>query len=385
MSTPLSLYVHWPWCRNKCPYCDFNSHVNANRPADAYVGAVIREISTLKDNVGKRSLTSVFFGGGTPSLMEQRHVSAILSAIDASFGIRPETEITLEANPTSSEAEKFAAFKAAGVNRLSVGVQSLTQADLTFLGREHSATEALKTVEDALRIVGNVNLDLIFGLPGQKLENWTAQLETALGLGTPHLSCYQLTIEPGTAFYGQARKGAFTMPDSDTQADFEEATRALLSVNGYQNYEVSNYAKPGKACRHNVAVWQYGDYGGVGAGAHGRITAADGRKYATRGYKMPDKYLAAVAEVGHGWYEQIPIDLHQQAEEALLMGLRLKEGLSLSTLPLPLAEVADTKGLQQMYTLGFLQSDGNTLALTPAGWPLLDGVLRHILPDRRTP
>jgi len=378
----LALYVHWPWCRHKCPYCDFNSHVQADRPAEAYTNALLAEISHLKGIVGKRTLTSVFFGGGTPSLMEPDQVNRIVTAALAAFDAAADIEITLEANPTSSEAAKFAGFKTAGVNRFSIGVQSLTQQDLTFLGREHSATEALKVVEMALGTVGNVNLDLIFGLPEQKLSNWEAQLKTALGMGTQHMSCYQLTIEPGTAFYGQVRKGMFTMPDSDIQADFDEATRSLLGTNGYTNYEISNHALNGKACKHNVAVWQYGDYAGIGAGAHGRITLQDGTKVATRGYKMPDTYLKNVTEHGHGWFEQPPIDALRQTEEALLMGLRLRDGVALGGLPLPLQDVVNMDGLSHMIRLGFLAKTDHNLRLTPAGWPLLDGVLRHILPER---
>jgi oxygen-independent coproporphyrinogen-3 oxidase len=381
MTPPLSLYVHWPWCKNKCPYCDFNSHVTPEPPAERYIAALTRELTHLARLVGKRSLTSIFFGGGTPSLMAPAHVKAVITAAGSVFEITDSTEITLEANPTSAEAKNFIGYRAAGVNRLSIGVQSLTKEDLTFLGREHSADEALRTVEMALETVGNVNLDLIFGLPEQSVDGWARQLRRAVGMGTPHLSCYQLTIEPNTAFFSQAKRGVFTMPDSDKQADFEDATQEELAAARFINYEISNHARDGYACTHNIAVWRYGDYGGVGAGAHGRITLQDGTRVATRGYKMPDTYMDAVMRDGHGWYEQSSLSLHRQTEEALLMGLRLREGVALARLPLPLADVVNTDGLRHMVQLGFVSLTPERLTLTPAGWPLLDGVLRHILPE----
>jgi putative oxygen-independent coproporphyrinogen III oxidase len=380
-----ALYIHWPWCRKKCPYCDFNSHVADSLPEEVYVDALLAELAATAPLVSKKLLTSVFFGGGTPSLMSPASVNKLLLQVQKTFPFAPEAEITLEANPTSSDGAKFAAFAAAGVNRFSIGVQSLTPENLALLGREHSVDDALRTVEAALKVVPNVNLDVIYGLPGQSVKSWVTDLSQVTKLGTPHLSAYQLTLEPGTVFYTDHLRGKFSLPDDDTQADFYAATTDTLATAGYTAYEVSNYAKPGAECRHNRHIWRYGDYMGVGAGAHGRLTHPDGTTRATRNLKLPRLYMESVQKGELGRAETVEITPAERPVEMLLMTLRLNEGLNLDHFAartgIDFSRWVNTPGLALMTRLGYVATEGRQLRVTPPGRPLLDGVIEHLIPD----
>lgn len=317
--------------------------------------------------------------------MSPASVSKLLFQVQKTFPFAPDVEVTLEANPTSSDGAKFAAFAAAGVNRFSIGVQSLTPENLALLGREHSVSEALRTVEAALAVAPNVNLDVIYGLPGQSVSSWVTDLSQVTKLGTPHLSAYQLTLEPGTVFYTDHLRGKFSLPDDDTQADFYTATTATLAAAGYTAYEVSNYAKPGSECRHNRHIWRYGDYMGVGAGAHGRLTYPDGATHATRNLKLPRLYLESVQKGELGRAETVPITPDERPVEMLLMSLRLNEGLNLDRFAARTGHDffrwANTDGLALMTRLGYVVSEGRQLRVTPLGRPLLDGVIEHLVPD----
>ena len=325
---PLGLYVHWPFCQSKCPYCDFNSHVVAEVDHDRWRRALCRELETFASRAGPgRSLGSIFFGGGTPSLMEAETVAAVIEIAQRLFRFNNDIEISLEANPTSTEAGRLNAFRAAGVNRISLGIQALDNDALAFLGRTHSAQEALGAIEIAQSCFENVSFDLMTARPEQSIESWMAELDRAVGVGTDHLSIYHLTIEPTTPFHALHARGAFTLPDGDTAADLYERTNEYLAALGLPAYEVSNHARPGKACRHNLNYWHYGDYIGVGPGAHGRISAADGVKWATRTHRAPSLWLERVERFGHAVVDDNNIRRSDIISEATLMGLRTVEGL----------------------------------------------------------
>ncbi len=379
----IALYIHWPWCKHKCPYCDFNSHVNPSADYEAYKNALIQELKEQSKYVSNHILTSVFFGGGTPSLMSEKILSDILEEVDISFSINKETEITLEANPTSSEAQKFAEFTRAGINRFSIGVQSLEQEDLKFLGREHSVAEALKTVEMALSLTPNVNLDLIYGLPHQDISKWLLNLEKLLSIGTTHLSAYQLTVEKNTQLYKSVLKGLVTELDPDSKYDFYQETCQLLEENGYTQYEVSNFAKPGYECKHNHHIWQYKPYLGIGAGAHGRIITEQDQVFATNNYKMPHTYIDKITTENSGFQSKKQLTDQEIVEETLLMSLRLKNGVNINDLNKkiqnPWQSYIDIAGLERMKKIGFLTESTETLKLTEAGQQLLDGILSEIL------
>lgn len=383
----LSLYIHWPWCKKKCPYCDFNSHVAADAPTEDYLKALKHQLVSLAAQLkSKHSLTSIFFGGGTPSLMPPKGVEQLLNTAKDMFGFAGDIEITLEANPTSSEAQKFNDFVAAGINRFSVGMQSLTESELQFLGREHSADEARKAIETAQSACGNVNLDLIYGLPNQDLDQWLSHLDEVFALGTQHISCYQLTIEKNTGFYADWRKGRLTPAPEHIQADFYEQTTAKLLEKGYEHYEVSNYAKPGYKCKHNRNIWRYGGYLGVGAGAHGRTPYATGI-CATRNYKMPQKFIEEAHTPKLGVFESESLTPQIQAFEATLLGLRLKEGLPLERLShlgqAPWQNFIDEPALGVLIDNGLLRADlsneNPTLYATEKGFLILDSVIEHLI------
>lgn len=398
----LGLYIHWPWCKKKCPYCDFNSHVAAAAPVEAYVNALEKQMFSFSEQLdSKRLLTSVFFGGGTPSLMPPQVVERLLNTAEKAFGFAHDVEITLEANPTSSEAQKFAYFAAAGVNRMSIGMQSLTPADLTFLGREHNVTEAKAAIQAAQKAVNNVNLDLIYGLPNQDLDQWLKNLESVFALGTQHISCYQLTIEKNTAFYADWLKGRLKPAPDHLQADFFEQTTALLCEKGYEHYEVSNYAKPNYACRHNRNIWRYGGYLGIGAGAHGRAPFNNGLA-ATRNFKMPETFIEKVNTPQLGVFEEEPLTPAIQAFEATLLGLRLKEGLPLGRLHAlgqkPWQTFIDETAIVTLVENGLLETTrpstdaqsphpltaitippAPTLTATEKGFLVLDSVVEHLI------
>ena len=323
---PLALYIHWPFCLAKCPYCDFNSHVRERIPQARFRAALRAELEWEAARVGRRPLTSIFFGGGTPSLMEPETVAALIEDARRLFDAAPEIEITLEANPTSVEAERLAMFRAAGVNRASLGVQALEDGVLRLLGRQHSAAHARAALATARATFPRVSFDLIYARPGQSEAAWRAELGEALTLAADHLSLYQLTIEPGTVFATRHARGEIVLPDGDAAAALYGATCEEAAKFGLLAYEVSNYAVPGGESRHNLAYWRYADYAGIGPGAHGRLSM-NGALIATRRHRAPEPWAERVERDGHGTVEEAALTPDQRAREMLLMGLRLGEGI----------------------------------------------------------
>lgn len=322
----LALYIHWPFCAAKCPYCDFNSHVRDRVDDARFRDALRRELAHEAARVGRRPLASIFFGGGTPSLMAPETVAALIEDARSLFDATPDIEITLEANPTSVEIGRLAAFREAGVNRASLGVQSLEEEALRFLGRRHDAAQAIAALEAARAIFPRLSFDLIYARPGQDEASWRAELRRALALAADHLSLYQLTIEPGTQFATLHGRGAFALPEGDAAARLYFATAEEAARFGLLPYEVSNYAQPGAESRHNLAYWRYGDYLGIGAGAHQRLLR-DGRMIATRRHRAPEEWAARVERDGHAAVEEEVLTPRDRGREALLMGLRLAEGV----------------------------------------------------------
>jgi putative oxygen-independent coproporphyrinogen III oxidase len=374
---PFGLYVHWPFCRAKCPYCDFNSHVR-HAPVDStgFAEALIRELSWFRDWTGPRAVSSIFFGGGTPSLMPPSAVAAVIDAAVRLWHVDADAEITLEANPTSAESGNFAGYRAAGVNRASVGVQALDDAALKELGRQHTASEALAAFRLAARIFPRVSFDLIYARPRQSIEAWRSELSQALAEQQGHMSLYQLTIEPGTAFASLAAAGALHVPDDDAAAALFETTEELTAAAGLPAYEISNHATPGYECRHNLLYWRYGDYAGVGPGAHSRLTTAGGGRRALAAERHPETWLRRVRADGHGVTEDEMLTSRDQAVERLLMGLRLAEGIPAAALA---AAGVPSRRLSDLAAEGLLTIAGDRVAATAAGRRLLDGVLRELL------
>ena len=379
----LALYVHWPFCRSKCPYCDFNSHVAAEIEQERWRRAYLAELAAQSAGTEGRVLTSVFFGGGTPSLMDPATVAAILEAAAARWSLAPDLEVTLEANPTSAEAAGFAALRAAGVGRLSLGVQALNDADLRTLGRQHSAMEALAALELAIRTFPRVSFDLIYARPGQSAAAWKGELAQAVSLGTGHLSVYQLTLEPETSLHRRWERGEFVPPGEDAAADLFEATREALSAAGLPAYEISNHARPGEECRHNLTYWQGGDWLGLGPGAHARLTWPDGARLALANRRDPAEWLAAVERHGHGALPAERLSHADRLNERLLMGLRLSAGLSRAGIRAEfgrdLPDLLDRRALLRLLDGGFLRLDDHALAATPDGLQRLDAVLSALV------
>ncbi len=375
---PLALYIHWPFCLAKCPYCDFNSHVRERIPQARFRAALRSELAWEAARLGPRRLTSVFFGGGTPSLMEPETVAALLEDASRLFVPADDIEITLEANPTSVEAAKLAGFREAGVNRISLGVQSLDPEALARLGRQHSAEQAIAALETARRIFPRISFDLIYARPGQTLPAWRAELRRALGLAADHLSLYQLTIEPGTAYEAAFRRGEIVLPDSDAAAALYEATAEVAGEFGLAPYEVSNYAAPGAESRHNLAYWRYQDYAGIGPGAHGRITLG-GALLATRRHRAPEPWAERVERQGHGTTHEDPVPPTDRAREMLLMGLRLAEGVDAvrfcARTGIALDDALDADILQRAIDEGYVTRTYRVLAATAEGRLRLDALL----------
>jgi putative oxygen-independent coproporphyrinogen III oxidase len=369
---PLALYVHWPFCVSKCPYCDFNSHVRAEVDQVRWQGALLADLAHEAALTGDRRLGSIFFGGGTPSLMPPATVAAIIAAAERHWGFTPDIEITLEANPSSVEAARFADLAAAGVNRVSLGLQALDDAALAFLGRAHDIAEGLAALEAAQGVFDRVSFDLIYARPGQSLDAWQTELTRAIGFGTEHLSLYQLTIEPGTRFATEAAAGHLTIPDDDAAADLFGATRELTAAAGLPAYEVSNHARPGAESRHNLAYWRYTGYVGVGPGAHGRRD-----RLATQRHRKPENWLAAIDRNGHGLQSEEELSGRDEATEALVMGLRLAEGVNLRR-DIDIAAALDDRAVDRLVGAGLLIRTPDRLRLTDTGMPLLDAVLREI-------
>lgn len=373
-----ALYIHWPFCLSKCPYCDFNSHVRDGIEIDAWRSALLADMRHEAELAGGETLQSVFFGGGTPSLMPPALVGALLAEAEQLWGFAPGIEITLEANPSSVEAANFADLALAGVNRVSLGLQALDDKALRFLGRLHDAGEGLKALETAQKAFERVSFDLIYARPGQTEAEWRAELERALGFGTSHLSLYQLTIEPGTRFATDVRQGAFTPLDDDPAADLFALTREITASAGVPAYEISNHARPGEQSGHNLTYWRYQDYAGIGPGAHGRRGGV-----ATVRHKKPENWLKAVGESGHGIAESRALGRDEQASEALLMGLRLTEGIDLAELAgrfgLAEADLIDFRRFDIHRQNGLLWREGSRIGLTEAGFPLLDALLAELV------
>jgi putative oxygen-independent coproporphyrinogen III oxidase len=379
----LALYIHWPFCLAKCPYCDFNSHVREAIPQARFRAALRRELAWEAERLGRRRLTSIFFGGGTPSLMEPETVAALIADAGRHFAAAEDIEITLEANPTSVEAERFAAFRDAGVNRVSIGVQSLDPAALQMLGRQHSATQAIAALETARAIFPRISFDLIYARPSQTLAEWRAELCQALDLAADHLSLYQLTIEPGTRFEAMHRRGEIVLPGDDMAAALYEVTAEAAARFGLLPYEVSNYAVPGSESRHNLTYWRYGDYAGIGPGAHGRITLSPPHIMASRRHRAPEPWAERVEREGHGIVELVPLQQTERAREMLLMGLRLSEGIDPARFAartgVALEDALDRSVLQQALDAEYLAWRDSVLVATPDGRLRLDALLAAIL------
>ena len=380
-ATTLALYIHWPFCKSKCPYCDFNSHVREAIDETRWRRALLAELDHYAIDTKGRALGSIFFGGGTPSLMAPETVAALIARAAEHWPFAADIEITLEANPTSVEAGRFRALAASGVNRVSLGVQSLDPAALRFLGRGHSVDEAISAIELARRHFPRFSFDLIYARPGQDAASWQAELDRALMLAGDHLSLYQLTIESGTAFATEAARGDIVLPDDDAAGALYELTQERLEAAGLPAYEISNHARPGSESRHNLVYWRYGDYLGVGPGAHGRLTLAGG-KLATRQKRAPETWLAAVEAAGHGTEERLPVGPRERLEEMLMMGLRLVDGVPRGRLETAAGQSIESllgRRLDSLIEGGFLTLDHDRIAATAAGRQRLNAVLARLL------
>jgi putative oxygen-independent coproporphyrinogen III oxidase len=380
-SEPLAVYIHWPFCRSKCPYCDFNSHVREGVDEARWTRALLADLDRQAMLAPEREVASVFFGGGTPSLMPPATVAALLDRFHTHWRAAPDLEVTLEANPNSAEAARFEGFAAAGVNRLSLGVQALDPAALRFLGRGHDRAEAIAAIRLAQASFPRSSFDLIYARPGQGLAVWQDELAEALSLAGEHLSLYQLTIEPGTAFATLAARGALQVPDEEHAAELFEATQQLLAAHGMPAYEISNHARLGAESRHNLAYWRYHDYLGIGPGAHGRITR-DGVKYATRQRRAPEVWLADIEGGGGGCEETAPLAAKTVVEEMVMMGLRLAEGIRHARLEAVAGRSVEEcfgDALPRLVEGGFLALDAERLVATAAGRQRLNAVLAALL------
>ncbi len=372
------VYVHWPFCKAKCPYCDFNSHVRRAPPDEArFVAAFRAEIAHWRQRTGPRAADSVFFGGGTPSLMAPATVAAILEAVDAAWPLKRGAEVTLEANPTSVEAERFHGFRAAGVNRMSLGVQALDDGDLQGLGRMHSAAEALAAVAVARRAFERVSFDLIYARPRQTPQAWAQELRRAIAEGCEHLSLYQLTVEPQTPFARLYGAGKLILPDDDAARALWDVTQEITAACGLPAYEISNHARPGARARRNLVYWRYGSYAGLGAGAHGRLTAG-GERRATFAERSPEGWLKRVEAHGHGLVSDEVVTPEEQADEMLLMGLRLAEGIDLARHAALGGRALDAGRIATLEEAGLVAREGHRLRALPEGFPVLNAIIAHL-------
>jgi len=374
------VYVHWPFCAAKCPYCDFNSHVHRGEFDEAgYVDAYRKEMAHFARLTPGRTVQSIFFGGGTPSLMHPRSVGAILEAIGKNWNIAPDVEITLEANPTSVEADRFRGYRAAGVNRVSLGVQSLREGPLAELGRRHTVDEAIRAVRLAQSIFPRSSFDLIYARPKQSLSDWEDELKEALWMAEAgHISLYQLTIEMGTRYFDLWSAGKLKMPDEDLSADFYELTQDLTRAAGLPAYEISNHARPGQESIHNLIYWRYGEYAGIGPGAHGRLLV-DGQRHATAIEKLPFEWQKKVLARGHGMATDDILSWEEEGDELLVMGLRLREGIDPKRFATLSGRRIEQRQIDELKKIGFVESlpNGN-LRVTDKGWPVLDAVVADL-------
>lgn len=378
----IALYIHWPFCLAKCPYCDFNSYVAQQIPQEAYAKALVQELKTALTEIPKRLLTSIFFGGGTPSLMLPSTVESLIDTASNLLPVSPNIEITLEANPTSVENQKLKDFQQAGINRASLGVQSLNPTALKALGREHSVMGAIEALTLAKKIFNRVSFDLIYAREGQTLPDWEKELKEALSLANDHLSLYQLTIEPGTIFAKQYQQGKITLPNDEISTEFLNITQAITGRFGLHAYEVSNYAKIGAESRHNLTYWRYQDYIGIGPGAHGRVTIGE-TLYATERHKNPQKWLQMVQENGHALSVKEALTPIDKAQEMLLMGLRLTQGVHASRFTerceISLIDAVNSSMLEALVEENYLSWDNNYLKTTTQGRLRLNAILEALL------
>jgi oxygen-independent coproporphyrinogen-3 oxidase len=374
------IYVHWPFCAKKCPYCDFNSHVRERVDEDAWVGGILAELDWVAGQQGgdRPIVETIFFGGGTPSLLSGQSVARVLDKISRTWRMANDVEITLEANPASVEAARFADYRFVGVNRVSLGVQALSDADLKKLGRLHDVAEAKAALKTAMRVFDRVSLDLIYARPGQTLVSWRDELKEALSFGTDHLSLYQLTIEPGTAYALQYKAGTLVIPGDDLAADLYELTQDMTEAAGLPAYEISNHARPGQEARHNLLYWRYGEYAGVGPGAHGRVTL-NGQRTATMAEKLPERWRERIADKGHGYIEQSLIESGDAAREHLLMNLRLREGLDLAAYRARWGTSPSPKKIHALEEDGLVTLSGAQLSATSKGRLVLNSVIAALV------
>jgi oxygen-independent coproporphyrinogen-3 oxidase len=377
-ATAFGIYIHWPFCTAKCPYCDFNSHVRHQPPDESrFAAALGQELTHFAALTPGRTVTSIFLGGGTPSLMRAATVAAVLDRVAALWPVAFDAEITLEANPGSAEADRFRGYRDAGVNRLSLGVQSLDDSALKALGRIHDAAEARRAIELARATFPRLSFDLIYARPTQTIRGWKGELEAAIRLAADHLSLYQLTIEPETPFFRLHESGKLNLPAPELAAAFYSETQAIAEAHGLPAYEISNHAAPGAESRHNLTYWRYQDYVGAGPGAHGRLTI-QGAKRATMSDKHPERWLERVEESGHGVVADEVLSLEEAADEMLLMGLRLKEGISADRYRRMSGRAITPARLEFLQNHGFIESRGGRLRTTHEGWLVLDAVVADL-------
>lgn len=375
---PLALYIHWPFCVSKCPYCDFNSHVRDSVDQAAWLAAMLADMAFEAQLTRGRPLSSIFFGGGTPSLMPPATVAALIDEAERLWGFAPDIEISLEANPSSVEAARFADLGRAGINRVSLGLQALDDHALAFLGRAHDVGEGLAALDTAQAHFARVSFDLIYARPDQSLADWHAELSRAISLGTSHLSLYQLTIEPGTRFATLAAQGSLLPVDPDHGANLFELTRAITAGEGICAYEVSNHARDGEESRHNLTYWRYRDYIGIGPGAHGRRLG-----HATVRHKKPENFLSGIARNAHGIESETALSPSDRATEALLMGLRLREGVDLRWIAemsgLPIESLINPRAVDTLSSHKLLSRTDDQLIVSEAGMLVLDRILADVV------
>ena len=372
------IYVHWPFCKAKCPYCDFNSHVrHVEVDTMAFARGLVSELRWFSQITKGRVVSSIFFGGGTPSLMPPAAVAAVLDEIAKLWRVSETVEITLEANPTSVEAENFRGYRLAGVNRVSVGVQALNEEDLKALGRQHTPDEALKAFRLALKVFPRVSFDLIYARPRQSLNAWREELTRALGEQEGHMSLYQLTIEPGTAYFDLHAKGSLIVPDEDSATDLFEITQELTERHGLPAYEVSNHASEGQESRHNLLYWRYGEYAGVGPGAHARIADGENRRAIVM-EKYPETWRSKVNDQGNGIAEDALVEPRDQASEYLIMGLRIVEGIDLERYERLNGRAMDASKIAGLKSLGLIKREGSRLMATRQGRRLLNSLITEL-------
>jgi oxygen-independent coproporphyrinogen-3 oxidase len=379
----LSIYIHYPFCLSKCPYCDFNSHVSNNISEDKFASAYLKELEYFSLKLKNRHIKTIFFGGGTPSLMPIKLVEKILNKISKIWSIDKNVEISLEANPTSFEFSKFIDFKKAGINRISIGIQSLNNQDLKFLGRNHDASEAINAIKNVSKIFDNYSFDLIYALPKQTLESWKLDLQKAINIGSNHLSLYQLTIEKGTPFYQQHKNKEFILPNDDLAADFYNLTNDVTKENGLENYEISNYAKTRYECHHNLTYWEYNDYLGIGAGAHSRVSFDDNKKRKIMMLHNPQKWQDSIIKNGNAIQEIGLISQDEILQEIVIMGLRLKKGINNSVFQKYFSknysELLNLEILENLRNEGFVNLENESISITKKGRILTNSIIDRLL------